>query len=107
MATQRRERLPNRRLGETFELEVAGLRYTATIGRFPDGRIGEIFLNNHKSNSAADTNARDSAIVFSIAVQHGADVETIRKAMCRDSHGRASGPLGAALDRLAWDDTRQ
>jgi hypothetical protein len=100
-AMQRRERLPNRRLGETFELEVAGLRYTCTVGRFPDGRVGEIFLNNHKSNSAADTNARDSAIVFSIAVQHGADVETIRKALCRDSHGRASGPLGAALDRLA------
>jgi hypothetical protein len=100
-ATQPRERLPNRRLGETFELEVTGLLYICTVGRFPDGRVGEIFLNNHKSNSAADTNARDSAIVFSIAVQHGADVETIRKALCRDSHGRASGPLGAALDRLA------
>jgi hypothetical protein len=100
-ATQRRERLPNRRLGETFELEVAGLRYTATIGRFPDGRIGEIFLNNHKSNSAADTNARDSAIVCSIALQFGADVETIRRALCRDNRGRASGPLGAALDRIA------
>jgi hypothetical protein len=92
MAAHTRERLPNRRLGETFELEVAGLRYTCTVGRFPDGRVGEIFLNNHKSNSAADTNARDSAIVFSIAVQHGADVETIRKAVCQDSHGRASGP---------------
>jgi hypothetical protein len=33
-----RERLPNRRRAETFELEVAGLRYTATIGQFPDGR---------------------------------------------------------------------
>jgi hypothetical protein len=100
-ATQRRERLPNRRLGETFELEVAGLRYTATIGRFPDGRIGEIFLTNHKSNSAADTNARDSAIVCSIALQYGADSETIRRALCRDSRGDASGPLGAALDRIA------
>ena len=97
-----RERLPNRRIGETFELEVAGLRYTATtIGRFPDGRIGEIFLNNHKSNSAADTNARDSAIVCSIALQYGADPEAIRRALCRDSQGRASGPLGAALDRIA------
>ena len=96
-----RERLPNRRIGETFELEVAGLRYTATIGRFPDGRIGEIFLSNHKSNSAADTNARDSAIVCSIALQYGADPETIRRALCRDSQGRASGPLGAALDRIA------
>jgi ribonucleoside-diphosphate reductase alpha chain len=102
--TQERERLANRRPSETFELEVAGLRYTATIGRFPDGRVGEIFLNNHKSNSAADTNARDSAIVCSIALQCGAKIETIRKALCRDSHGRASGPLGAVLDRLAaWE----
>jgi hypothetical protein len=93
-----RERLPNRRLGETFELEVGGLRYTATVGRFADGRIGEIFLNDQKSNSTADANARDAAIVFSIAVQHGADVETIRRALCRDDHGRASGPLGEALD---------
>lgn len=58
-AKQDRERLPDRPVGETFELGVGGLRYTATVGRFPDGRIGEIFLNNHKSNSAADTNARD------------------------------------------------
>lgn len=101
-AARQRERLPNRRLGETFEVEVAGLRYTATVGWFPDGRIGEIFLNNHKSNSAADTNARDSAIVCSIALQHGCDVETIP--LCRDSHGRASGPLGAALDPLAQSD---
>lgn len=103
MSAQRRERLPNRRAGETFELQVGGLRYTATIGRFPDGRVGEIFLNNHKSNSAADTNARDSAIVCSIALQCGADIETIRKALSRDSHGRASGVLGAALDHLVRD----
>jgi hypothetical protein len=93
-----RNRLPNRRPAESFEVEVDGLRYTATVGRLPDGSIGELFLNNHKSNSSADTAARDSAIVFSIAIQHGADPETIRRALCRDSQGRASGPLGAALD---------
>jgi hypothetical protein len=101
-----RERLPNRRLAETFELEVAGLRYTATIGRFPDGRVAEIFLTNHKAGSQADTNARDSAIVFSIAVQHGADPEAIRRALCRDSRGRANGPLGHALDLLAEEERR-
>jgi ribonucleoside-diphosphate reductase alpha chain len=95
-----RRRLPNRRASETFELEVAGLRYTCTVGRFPDGSIGELFLSNHKSNSAADTNARDAAITFSIAIQHGADIETIRKALCRDSRGNASGPLAAVLDLL-------
>jgi hypothetical protein len=98
-----RRRLPNRRASISFELEVAGLRYTATVSRFADGRIGELFLSNHKSNSAADVNARDAAITFSIAVQHGADPEVIRKALCRDSQGRASGPLGAALDQLEGD----
>src|SRR5262249_16276279 len=72
-----RERLPNRRASISFDFEVEGLRYTATFSRFADDRIGELFLNNHKSNSAADTNARDSAIVFSFAVQHGADPEAI------------------------------
>jgi hypothetical protein len=99
--TTLRQRLPDRRHAETFEIEVAGLKYVATVGRFPDGRIAELFLSNHKSNSAADTNARDSAIVFSIALQFGADPEIIRKALCRDSRGRASGPLAAALDRIA------
>jgi hypothetical protein len=93
-----RERLPDRRQSETFELHALGLRYTATVSRYADGRIGELFLTNHKSNSAADTNARDSAIAFSVAVQHGADPEVIRRALCRDSQGRASGPLAVALD---------
>jgi hypothetical protein len=101
-----RKRLPNRRLAETFTLEVGGLAYTCTVGRFPDGSIGELFLNNHKSNSAADTNARDAAITFSIAIQHGADPEVIRRALCRDSQGRASGPLAAALDRIAAEGGR-
>lgn len=95
-----RERLPNRRFSSTFELQVGGLRYTCTASRYPDGRIAELFLSNHKTNSSADTAARDAAIAFSFAVQHGADAEAIRRALCRDSQGRASGPLGQALDVL-------
>jgi hypothetical protein len=96
-----RQRLPNRRASETFALECAGLAYVATISCFEDGRIAEIFLTNHKSGSDADTAARDAAITCSIALQCGADIETIRKALCRDSRGNASGPLGVALDLLA------
>jgi hypothetical protein len=95
-----RNRLPNRRRSETFELEALGLQYTCTVSWFADGRIGELFLTNHKSNSAADTNARDAAITFSIAVQHGADPDVIRRALCRDENGHASGPLGIALDLI-------
>jgi hypothetical protein len=42
---------------------------------------------------------------LSFALQHGADINAMRKALCRDGRGRALGPLGAALDKLAEDAT--
>ena len=99
--TAARQQLPNRRAAVTFELVVGGLRYTCTVGRYEDGSIAELFLSNHKTNSAADTSARDTAILFSIAVQSGADPEVIRRALSRDSQGRPSGLLGTALDLIA------
>jgi hypothetical protein len=99
-----RLRLRNRRASESFSFEVYGLRFTATISRFADGRVGELFLNNHKSGNQSDTNARDSAIVLSFALQHGADLDAIRRALCRDSAGRALGPLGVVLDLIAADE---
>jgi ribonucleoside-diphosphate reductase alpha chain len=95
-----RQRRPNRRRSETFALECAGPSYLATISRFDDGRIAEIFLSNNKSGSAADTAARDAAIACSIALQFGADLETIRRALCRDGRGNASGSLGVAIDMI-------
>jgi len=71
-----RERLPNRRHSESFTFQLGGLRFTCTVIRFADGRLGELFLTNHKSGNA------------------------IRKALCRDSRGRALVPVGAALDRI-------
>jgi hypothetical protein len=101
-----RQRLRNRRIAETFELEVNGLRYIATIGRFPDGRLAEIFLSNSKAGSHSDAAAKDSAVVCSLALQHNVPLETIRRALLRDSHGRASSPLGVALDIIAGEGTR-
>jgi hypothetical protein len=77
------------------------MKYTATVSRFPDGRPAEIFLSNHKQGSHADTAARDSAVVASIALQHGVPLDVLRHALLRDSGGRASGPLGIALDAIA------
>jgi hypothetical protein len=96
-----RERLPNRRTAESFGLACEGLTYTATIGRFADGRPAEIFLRNHKATSAADAMAKDSAVLCSIALQHGVPIDTIRHALLRDSRGVASSPLGVALDLIA------
>jgi len=93
-----RKRLSDRRANESFTFELHGLRFTATVSRFDDGRIGELFLNNHKFGNQSDTNARDAAILLSFALQHGADAEAIRRALCRDSQGRALGPIAQALD---------
>jgi ribonucleoside-diphosphate reductase alpha chain len=96
-----RQRLPARRASTVFDFESMTMRFTATVSHFDDGRIGELFLDNHKAGSAIGTLVRDLAIVFSFAVQHGADAEAIRKALKRDGQGRALSPLGQALDILA------
>ena len=96
-----RERLLNRRASALFDFEIDGLKFTASASFFADGRLAELFLDNHKAGSQIGTLVRDAAIALSFAVQHGADPEAIRRALCRDSRGRALGPLGAALDMLA------
>src|SRR5713101_4453636 len=95
-----RQRLPNRRHSETFAVEAQGMRFTATISRFDDGRLAEIFLSNHRAGSDADANACDAAVVASIALQHGVPIETIRKALMRDGRGQPRTPLAAALDLI-------
>src|SRR5260221_4179643 len=101
IAMQRRERFPNRRLAESFELEVNGPHYTCTIGRFADGRPGEVFLQNHKPGSQSDANARDGAVAACLALQYGCPIEVLQKALLRDSRGRPSTPLCACLDLIA------
>jgi hypothetical protein len=98
-----RERLPNRRASISFDLEAQGLGFTATFSWSADGRVAEIFLQNHKAGSMAGINACDAAVVASIALQYGAPFDVIRKALMRDANGHASGPLGVALDRVAGE----
>jgi hypothetical protein len=96
-----RERLPDRRASTLFDFESMDMRFTASVSHYKDGRIAELFIDNHKAGSAIGTLVRDLAITFCFAVQHGADAEAIRRAVCRDSQGRPLGPLGVALDRIA------
>jgi hypothetical protein len=101
-----RQRLPNRRASEFFDFESMGMRFTASVSRNGAGDVRELFADNHKAGSAMGTLVRDSAIILSFALQHGADINAIRDALCRDSQGRALGPIGAALDLLAGEDSK-
>ena len=96
-----RERLPNRRNAERFEFTAGNVHYTAQIGRYPDGRIGEVFLNAGKIGTELHVTARDSAIAVSFALQHGATAEEIRSAFTRRPDGSPEGPLGALCDLLS------
>ena len=97
----RRHRLPNCRDAITTTFERDGSRYKMTAGFYPDGRVGEIFLNADRANSLLDFLTSDAAILASLALQYGAPLDEIRHALKRDSRGDAASPIGAALDRIA------
>jgi hypothetical protein len=102
-----RQRLQNRRASEFTDFESMGLHFTASVGRYDDGRIAELFIDNHKAGSAIGTLVRDAGIILSFALQHGADAEAIRRALSRDSQGRPLGPLGAVLDTILTSEETQ
>ena len=60
-------RLPNRRASLTLDFTCTNFCYTCTYSCDASGKITELFPGNHKSNSAADTVARDAAIVCPLA----------------------------------------
>ncbi len=93
--------LPDCRSSITFDVTTRGLKFTATILRYADGSVAEIFLRNHECDSGVGIMATDAVVVCSLALQHGLPLETIRRTLMRDSRGRASGPLGSALDQIA------
>jgi hypothetical protein len=99
-APQSRARLPNRRASQNIAFERDNLKYHMSIGLYPDGRVGEIFLNAEHANSLLDVLAHDAAILASLALQFGCPLETITHALRRDSQGKAASPIGEALDRV-------
>jgi hypothetical protein len=87
-----RKRLADRRGADLVDFEHDGRKWTATVGRFADGRIAEIFIDGSKDAPIVEL-AQESAIVASLALQSGCALETLRHALA----GRGAGPLGAAL----------
>lgn len=92
-ADDKRHRLPDRRASETFRLRHVWNRGTdseqaetmlVTAGIYPDGQIGEVFVNcdNHL-NQRAITLWHDIGVLVSIALQHGASLKVLSAGMTR------------------------
>jgi ribonucleoside-diphosphate reductase alpha chain len=72
-----------------FTVEHDGARYTATLSKFDDGRIAEIFLDAAKPDSQLAVHANDAAVLASLLLQHGCEAAVIRRSI--------SGPIATAL----------
>jgi hypothetical protein len=96
-----RAALPNKRQGESFAIEHVGLRFRLQVNEYPDGRIGEVFLNWEKSDTAVDALGGDFAILISLLLQHGMTAAQIGHALRRNSRGEPQTIAGTVVDFVA------
>lgn len=110
-----RAHLPNRRPGQSFEIEhydplaaPAGqggmaLRFHVSIGAYEDGTPGEVFvtaLGKAGRGSMLEALARDAAILISLGMQYGVSISLMRGAVSRDEQNRPQTLVGAVLDAM-------
>ncbi|HEV7293077.1 MAG TPA: hypothetical protein VGN79_12230 [Devosia sp.] len=112
-----REKLPERREGETLLVDHYHSRGTAaeqvetmivSYSRYPDGRIGEVFVNCENRRSERSIGLwHDIGIIVSIALQRGATLTELSSAMSRGEVNLlgkivevAQSPAGSLLDAL-------
>src|SRR5467141_357547 len=88
-----RRKFPDRRASVICVVEFEGHRYRATISRFDDGSIGEIFLDAGKAGSGLQHHASTAAILASKLLQLGEPPEAISRSV--------GGVVGAALAHFA------
>jgi ribonucleoside-diphosphate reductase alpha chain len=70
-----RQKLPRMRNSKTFSFRVADCHGYATIGEFPDGRPGEVFLKVAKQGSTLAGIMDAFAISLSLGLQYGVPIE--------------------------------
>jgi ribonucleoside-diphosphate reductase alpha chain len=92
--------LPNRRPHETFNFEHWGQTYVVGVG-FVGDEPKEIFLDCSKTGWAAEVLARDSAVILSIALQHGVTIDELRHTISKNLDGTPSGPMGRLLELIS------
>ena len=70
-----RRRLPQRRTGYTQKAKLAGHKVYLRTGDFPDGKLGEIFIDMHKEGAAFRSLMTSFAVAISLGLQYGVPLE--------------------------------
>ena len=89
-----RNRLPKKRYGMTYESVVGGLKIYLRTGVYPDGRLGEVFLDAHKEGATLRSLLNCVAILLSIGLQYGVPLS----AYCHTLIGQKFEPAGPTND---------
>lgn len=101
-----RELLPERRASFNFTVAIQGEKYHVTVGYYPDGRPGEVFVDRIYTKSSAkvgtllDSLCRDAAILVSMALQYGAPPDVMAHAISRDEEGTPQTIVGEIVDHI-------
>ncbi len=70
-----RQRLPFRRHGPTQEARVGGCKIFLRAGEYPDGKIGEIFIDMHKEGATTRSLLNAFSIAVSLGLQYGVPLD--------------------------------
>ena len=99
--------LPPRRRSDGFELRHGNHTSHVSLGYFPDGTVGEVFIGaamemgaRKKAGSELEGLWRALGILFSIALQYGAPLDVIAHALTREESNQPTTIAGAIGDLL-------
>lgn len=93
--------LPARRDAESFDVEHNGQRFRVQVSEYPDGQLGEVFVNTHKNDGTLNAYAGDIAILISLLLQHGVLPAAIGHALRRNPDESRASVAGVVADALA------
>jgi len=94
-AGSRREVLPETRQSTTHKFSIQSYEGYLTIGLFPDGRPGEIFIKMSKEGSTLSGLIQGFCRAFSLSLQHGLPLRDACerfRGMRFEPHGSTSNP---------------
>lgn len=85
--TATREKLPDRRRSVTQRVRVNGQTVHFTVGLYPDGRPGEVFIDVAKDGTAARSWAGATAKLMSLMLQYGVPLHELAGALIGSGEG--------------------
>lgn len=112
-----REKLPDRRRCVTQRIKVNGQTVHYSVGLYPDGRPGELFIDMHRTGTAVRGWCESTSRLVSLMLQYGVPLSEVVEALVgqgTEPFGRvpvtghavildASGVLDAVVRSLALD----